>query len=80
MPDPRPAPSPPLPQTQIGWVEKLDGTANVRHADGSTGVLHKGDNVLQGDEIRTGSESKIGLVFLDHSTFLLSSNGKMVLD
>jgi len=80
MPDPSPASSASSSQLQIGWVEKLDGNATVRHANGTTSPLHKGDIVFQGDKIHTDGGSKIGLVFLDHSTFALGANGEMVLD
>ncbi|TAN49244.1 MAG: hypothetical protein EPN26_11580 [Rhodospirillales bacterium] len=64
----------------IGQIETLNGAVNVVHADGTKGVLHKGDAVYQGDVLQTGKASAIGVVFLDKTSLSLGGDGRMVLD
>ena len=64
----------------IGKVETVEGTVIAKHADGSEAPLHGGDPVFQGDELRTGPEGAVGIVFLDDSTFSLAEDARMTLD
>ncbi|MGE0745585.1 MAG: tandem-95 repeat protein, partial [Rhodospirillales bacterium] len=43
-------------------------------------ALHQGDPVYKGDVVATGAGAKLGLVFVDKTTFALSENARMVLD
>jgi Ca2+-binding RTX toxin-like protein len=64
----------------IGQVETVNGSVNVVHADGSKGVLHKGDAVFQGDVLQTAKGGAVGVVFLDKTSLSLGGDGRMVLD
>lgn len=65
---------------QIGVVDRLAGTVKVRHADGSSATLGKGEIVYQGDVIETEGQGAVGVIFADRSTFSLGSGARMVLD
>src|SRR5207253_1736395 len=43
-------------------------------------ILNNGDNVHQGDVVQSGSNSSLGITFIDGSVFGLASNAKMVLN
>ncbi|TKW79655.1 MAG: hypothetical protein DI543_04080, partial [Bradyrhizobium icense] len=62
----------------IGHVTKLTGNATVIR-NGVSIILNNGDNVHQGDVVATGSNSTLGITFIDGSVFGLASNAKMVL-
>ncbi len=64
----------------IGHVETISGPVNVIHADGSKGVLNKGDSVFQGDVLQTSKGAAVGLLFVDKTSLSLGSEGRMVLD
>ena len=63
----------------IGHVTKLTGTATVVR-NGVSIILNNGDNVHQGDVVQSGSNSTLGITFIDGSVFGLASNAKMVLN
>ena len=64
----------------IGKVSKLEGAVNVRHVDGITATLNKGDPVYEGDLLTTNADSAIGMTFTDGTAFALGANGRMVMD
>ncbi len=64
----------------IGRADTLSGDVQVVHADGSKGLLHKGDPVYQGDVLQTPKGASIGLVFMDGTNLALGGNGRLVLD
>ncbi|TAN44603.1 MAG: hypothetical protein EPN26_16680, partial [Rhodospirillales bacterium] len=64
----------------IGQVETMNGAVNVVHADGTKGVLHKGDAVFQGDVMQTAKGASVGVLFLDKTSLSLGGDGRMVLD
>lgn len=64
----------------IGKVETVKGTVIATHADGSETPLQKGDPIFQGDELVTGPEGAIGIVFVDDSTFSLAEDARLTLD
>src|SRR5207245_11815423 len=43
-------------------------------------ILNNGDNVNQGHVVQAGSNSTLGITFIDGSVFGLASNAKMVLN
>ncbi|MFD0612588.1 VCBS domain-containing protein [Bradyrhizobium sp. GCM10027634] len=63
----------------IGHVTKLTGSATAIR-NGVSVVLNNGDNVEKGDVVSTGSESTLGITFIDGTVFGLSSNARMVLN
>ncbi|MEP9390256.1 VCBS domain-containing protein, partial [Mesorhizobium sp. KR9-304] len=66
--------------TEIGKVVSVSGTATATHSDGVTVNLASGDPVYQGDVVRTGPESKLGISFIDDSVFSMSADARMVLN
>ncbi len=63
----------------IGHVTKLAGSATVIR-NGVSIILNMGDNVEKGDVVQSGSNSTVGITFIDGTVFGLSSNAKMVLN
>jgi VCBS repeat-containing protein len=63
----------------IGHVTKLVGTATAIR-NGVSIILNSGDNVNKGDVVQSGSDSTLGITFIDGSVFGLASNAKMVLN
>jgi VCBS repeat-containing protein len=63
----------------IGHVTKLTGTATVIR-NGVSIILNQGDNVNKGDVVASGSDSTLGITFIDGTVFGLASNAKMVLN
>jgi VCBS repeat-containing protein len=63
----------------IGHVSKLTGTATAIR-NGVSIILNNGDNVEKGDVVQAGSNSTLGLTFIDGTVFGLSSNARMVLN
>ncbi|MGE5475096.1 MAG: FecR domain-containing protein, partial [Bacteroidales bacterium] len=65
---------------QIGSVDKLAGSVSVRHPDGSQSTLQAGSPVYQGDQVETAADGRVGIVFVDKSTFSLGPKGRMTMD
>jgi VCBS repeat-containing protein len=63
----------------IGHVTKLGGSATVIR-NGVSIILNMGDNVEKGDVVQSGSNSTVGITFIDGTVFGLSSNARMVLN
>ena len=63
----------------IGHVTKLAGSATVIR-NGVSIILNNGDNVEKGDVVQSGSNSTVGITFIDGTVFGLSSNARMVLN
>ncbi len=63
----------------IGHVTKLSGTATAIR-NGVSIILNQGDNVNKGDVVQSGSDSTLGITFIDGTVFGLASNAKMVLN
>jgi len=63
----------------IGHVTKLTGGATAIR-NGVSVILNNGDNVEKGDVVSTGSDSTLGITFIDGTVFGLSSNARMVLN
>jgi VCBS repeat-containing protein len=63
----------------IGHVTKLTGNATAIR-NGVSIILNQGDNVLKGDVVQSGSDSTLGITFIDGTVFGLASNAKMVLN
>jgi hypothetical protein len=63
----------------IGTVVKLTGSATAIR-NGVAVELNIGDNVYKGDVVQSGSDSALGISFIDGTAFSLSSNARMVLN
>jgi fibronectin-binding autotransporter adhesin len=63
----------------IGHVTKLVGSATAIR-NGVSIILTNGDNVEKGDVLQSGSDSTLGVTFMDGTVFGLSSNARMVLN
>ena len=63
----------------IGHVTKLVGNATAIR-NGVSVILNNGDNVEKGDVVQSGSDSTVGITFIDGTVFGLSSNARMVLN
>ena len=63
----------------IGHVTKLTGTATAIR-NGVSIILNQGDNVNKGDVVQSGSDSTLGITFIDGSVFGLGPNARMVLN
>ncbi len=63
----------------IGHVTKMTGSATVIR-NGVSIDLNLGDNVNKGDVVQAGSNSTLGITFVDGAVFGLGSNAKMVLN
>ena len=63
----------------IGHCTKLAGSASVIR-NGVSIILNMGDNVEKGDVVQSGSNSTVGITFIDGTVFGLSSNARMVLN
>ena len=65
--------------TVIGHVTKITGSATAIR-NGVSVILNNGDNVEKGDVVQAGSDSTLGITFIDGTVFGLSSNARMVLN
>ena len=63
----------------IGHVTKLSGSATAIR-NGVSIILNQGDTVHKGDVVQSGSDSTLGITFIDGTVFGLASNAKMVLN
>ena len=63
----------------IGHVTKLAGSATAIR-NGVSIILNNGDDVEKGDVLVTGSDTTLGVTFIDGTVFGLSSNARMVLN
>ena len=63
----------------IGHVAKLVGSASAIR-NGVSIELNVGDNVYKGDVVQSGTDSALGISFVDGTAFSLSSNARMVLN
>lgn len=63
----------------IGHVTKLTGNATAIR-NGVAIILNQGDTVHKGDVVQSGSDSTLGITFIDGTVFGLASNARMVLN
>ena len=64
----------------IGRVESSEGEVYAIRLDGTQVELQAGDPIYQGDQLETGGDGAVGIVFVDDTTFSLGADGTMVLD
>ena len=65
--------------TIIGTVVKLTGNATAVR-NGVVVALNIGDKVYKGDVVQSGSDSALGISFIDGTAFSLGANARMVLN
>ncbi|MBO4225994.1 cadherin-like domain-containing protein [Bradyrhizobium neotropicale] len=63
----------------VGHIAKMTGSASVVRS-GVTVELHNGEAVYQSDVVQTGSDSTLGLVLKDGTTFNLNANARLMLN
>ena len=63
----------------VGHIVKMTGSASIVR-NGVTVVLNNGDAVYQTDVVQTGSNSTLGLVLVDGTTFNLTANARLMLN
>ena len=64
----------------IGRVQVIEGEATATRTDGTTVALSQGAPVFTGDVVQTAAGAKLGLVFIDKTTFSMGDNARMVLN
>ncbi|MEM7565590.1 MAG: retention module-containing protein, partial [Pseudomonadota bacterium] len=64
----------------IGYVVELEGSAEVRTAEGVIKILNIGDSVHEGDLLVTGLNTHIVLEFFDGQKLQVSENTELLLD
>ena len=69
-----------LPPEVIGHVQTAIGSGTLTPTGGIAVQVKVGDQVCQGDVIETGADSRVGIRFIDGTTFDLSSSSRMVLN
>ncbi|MGY3605204.1 MULTISPECIES: nidogen-like domain-containing protein [unclassified Bradyrhizobium] len=63
----------------VGHIANMTGSASVVRS-GVTVELHNGEAVYQSDVVQTGSDSTLGLVLKDGTTFNLNANARLMLN
>ncbi len=64
----------------IGIIKELSGDATITRANGTPEKAVLGMEVHQGDIVETGAQGGVNIVFLDESSFAISSNARMAID
>ncbi|MFD2261619.1 FecR domain-containing protein [Lacibacterium aquatile] len=64
----------------IGRIDTVAGQGTITRVDGTVVQASKGTPVFQGDLVETPKGGKVGVVFVDNTTFALGENGQMRMD
>jgi Ca2+-binding RTX toxin-like protein len=64
----------------IGRIDTLAGSGTITRVDGSVVQAEKGTPVFQGDTVETAQGGKVGIVFVDNTTFALGEYGQIRMD
>ncbi|MGI9462684.1 MAG: FecR family protein, partial [Aestuariivirgaceae bacterium] len=64
----------------IGQVETLSGSASAQRPNGLTVELEVGSPVFQGDVVSAGSNSTLGITFIDKTVFTIDNGATIVLN
>lgn len=64
----------------IGVAKEVSGKVTVTRTDGTTATVEKGTLIFQGDIVETDEEGATELVFIDETSFAISSNAKLSID
>ncbi|MBK9586746.1 MAG: FecR domain-containing protein [Alphaproteobacteria bacterium] len=64
----------------VGAVQEIKGEATVTRADGKVEALGVGSPIYQGDIIETSEDGAVNIIFMDESTFAVSSDARLAID
>ena len=64
----------------IGLIKEISGEATITRVDGTSEKAALGAEIHQGDIIETSGQGAVNIVFLDESSFAISSNARMAID
>lgn len=64
----------------IGRIDTAVGHGTITRVDGSVVPADKGTPVFQGDTVETAQGAKVGITFIDNTTFALGEGGQMRMD
>ena len=67
-------------QTVAGAVETVKGSATAAQSGQSARTLKQGDQIFQGDAIKTGADSAVRVRFLDDTTFDVGEKTSATID
>jgi hypothetical protein len=65
--------------TVVGSIKTVTGEAFVIRSEGSL-AAHPGLKLHEGDDLRTGPSSSIGIIFRDDTLLSLGSNSQIIID
>lgn len=64
----------------IGAVQEISGEATVTRLNGTVEVVGVGTPIYEGDIIETSEDGAVNIVFLDETTFAVSSDARLAID
>ncbi|MBF0186058.1 MAG: putative Ig domain-containing protein, partial [Magnetococcales bacterium] len=64
----------------IGKVKSLNGAVTARSQGGESRTLKEGDELFEGEELRTAEGGQVQLLFVDGTLFQLSTNARVLLN
>ncbi len=64
----------------VGAIETIEGTATVRHTDGTSEPLLIGDEIYKDDVIETGGDGALGILMADGSVVGVGPGSRMTID
>ncbi|MEH6405087.1 MAG: FecR domain-containing protein, partial [Sneathiella sp.] len=64
----------------VGTIETIEGSATVRHTDGTSEVLQPGSDIYKDDIIETGGDGTLGLLMVDGSVLGVGPGSRMAID
>lgn len=67
-------------ESAIGIVQEVKGDATLTHTDGSTEAVVNGMPIYQGDVVETDAQGSVNIVFVDETSFAVSSDARMAID
>lgn len=75
------AATPALAGERVGVADEVEGKVTAIHAGGKEArALHDGDAVMEDDFIETGKDSRVKIVFVDRTEFVLAGKGSLRVD
>lgn len=64
----------------VGAVKEISGEATVTRTNGKVETLGVGSPIYQGDIIETSEDGAVNIIFIDESSFAVSSDARMAID
>lgn len=66
---------------RVGVADEVEGKVTATHSGGKEArTLHDGDAIMEDDFIETGKDSRVRIVFVDRTEFVLSGKGSLRVD